>query len=53
MFDEIVVGFLHGCDLVLRQIGDFVGRPELVILRINDRLLIDHIELTAQLIFPA
>jgi len=53
LLDQIVVSLLNNLDILLRHIGDFIRRSKLIVFRINDRLLIDDIELAAQLIFLA
>src|SRR5207247_6104681 len=53
MFDQIVISFINKIDILLWHISDFISRSKLIILGINDRLLINNVELAAQLMFAA
>ena len=53
MFDEIGVGFIDKIDILLWNIGKFIGGPELIAVRINDRFLINDVDLAFELIFFA
>ena len=53
LLDQIVVRLVNNLDILLRHIGDFIRRSELIVVGINDRFLVDNVELAAQLIFLA
>ena len=53
MFDQIVVRLFHKIDILLGDIGQFIRRPKLIAVRINDRPLINDVDLAFELIFLA
>ena len=53
LLDQIVVSLLNKIDIFLRQIGDLVRRSQLIAIRIDNRLPINDVELTFELIFFA
>src|SRR5207248_7504111 len=53
LLDEIVISLVYNVDIFLGNIGNFIRRSKLVALRINDRFLVNDVELTPKLIFSA
>ena len=53
LLDEIVISLVYNIDIFLGDIGDFIGRSKLVAVRINDRFLVNDVELAFELVFPA
>ena len=51
--DEIVVGFLGQFFVVLGNFRDFVGRAHHVVVRVKDGLLVDDVDLSAQVVLFA
>jgi len=46
LLDEIVISLVYNIDIFLGDISNFIGRSKLVALRINDRFLVNDVELT-------
>ena len=51
--DEVVVSFLGQLFVVVRYVRHFVGRTHHVVVGVEDGLLIDHVDLAAEIILPA
>ena len=47
LLDQIVVRLLDRVHVLLRHIGHFIGRSKLIVVGINDRLLVNDVELAA------